>query len=236
MDFNLRMEAAVTGDGHDIRRAGATVIVGTGAEATALPALLAALATTVAGPEASVADIDTLLPGLSESPALTMLRLYLGILRDQAVLATGELQRLAAAHVKDLLAAALGAARDAAESAAGRSVRAARRRAIKADVGENLDAELSVTGVAARHRVTPRYVQKLFEDEGTTFTQFVLAQRLERARRMLADPRLAARSITSIAFDVGFGDLSYFNRTFRQRFGDTPSGLRAAARAEARQQ
>src|SRR5262249_44100849 len=36
-----------------------------------------------------------------------------------------------------------------------------------------------------------------------------------------------ARSITSVAFDAGFGDLSYFNRTFRRRFGDTPSGVRS---------
>jgi AraC-like DNA-binding protein len=33
-----------------------------------------------------------------------------------------------------------------------------------------------------------------------------------------------------IAFDAGFGDLSYFNRVFRQRYGDTPSGIRMLAR------
>jgi AraC-like DNA-binding protein len=33
-------------------------------------------------------------------------------------------------------------------------------------------------------------------------------------------------SITAIAFDAGFGDLSYFNRTFRRRYGATPSDIR----------
>jgi len=33
-----------------------------------------------------------------------------------------------------------------------------------------------------------------------------------------------------VAFDAGFGDLSYFNRVFRRRFGATPSDVRAAAR------
>jgi AraC-like DNA-binding protein len=35
--------------------------------------------------------------------------------------------------------------------------------------------------------------------------------------------------IATIALDAGFGDLSYFNRTFRRRFGVAPSELRAAA-------
>ena len=44
---------------------------------------------------------------------------------------------------------------------------------------------------------------------------------------MLRDPRFVARSITSIAYDAGFGDLSYFNRTFRRHYGATPSDIRS---------
>jgi AraC-like DNA-binding protein len=40
------------------------------------------------------------------------------------------------------------------------------------------------------------------------------------------------RSITSIAFDVGFGNLSHFNRLFRRNYGATPSDVRAAARSQ----
>jgi AraC-like DNA-binding protein len=43
---------------------------------------------------------------------------------------------------------------------------------------------------------------------------------------MLIDPRYAGLNISTIAFAVGFGDVSYFNRTFRHRFGATPSELR----------
>jgi len=46
---------------------------------------------------------------------------------------------------------------------------------------------------------------------------------------MLSDPRLADRSIRSLAFDVGFGDLSYFNRAFRRRYDATPSEVRQSA-------
>ena len=53
--------------------------------------------------------------------------------------------------------------------------------------------------------------------------------RLARAHRMLTDPRHVGRPVSAIAFDVGFGDLSHFNRTFRRRYGATPSDVRAAA-------
>jgi AraC-like DNA-binding protein len=60
----------------------------------------------------------------------------------------------------------------------------------------------------------------------------VLGQRLAQAYRMLSDPRYVDRKISGIAFEAGFGDLSYFNNAFRRRFGMTPSDVREAARRE----
>jgi AraC-like DNA-binding protein len=71
--------------------------------------------------------------------------------------------------------------------------------------------------------MTSRYVHKLFANEGLTFSSFVLGQRLARAHRMLSDPRRADRTIGAVAFDIDFGDLSYFNRTFRRQYGATPT-------------
>jgi AraC-like DNA-binding protein len=84
--------------------------------------------------------------------------------------------------------------------------------------------------VAARHRLPVRYVQRLFEVDAVTFTEFVLGERLGRAHRLLTDPRLFERPVATIAFEVGFSDPSYFNRLFRRRFGDTPSAVRAGAK------
>jgi AraC-like DNA-binding protein len=70
----------------------------------------------------------------------------------------------------------------------------------------------------------------LFETGPESFSEFVLARRLVRAQRALADPRFVGRPISAVAFDAGFGDLSHFNRTFRRRFGMTPSEVRAQAR------
>jgi AraC-like DNA-binding protein len=127
----------------------------------------------------------------------------------------------------DLIAATIGATRDGLAIAEGRGIAAARLRSIMTDINANLgDGDLSVVEVARRHRVTPRYIHKLFENEGLTFSAFVLAQRLSRAHRILSDPRLADRNISSVAFGVGFGDLSYFNRAFRRRFAATPTEIR----------
>jgi AraC-like DNA-binding protein len=59
----------------------------------------------------------------------------------------------------------------------------------------------------------------------------VLSCRLEFAHRLLTDPRLVGRPITSIAFDAGFSDLSHFNRLFRGRYNATPTEVRAAERS-----
>jgi AraC-like DNA-binding protein len=182
-------------------------------------------------PLVSDVDADTLrlIPRTSDS--MTLLASYLGALLRGRVLAAPETARLVATHVHDLIALTLGATGDATALTEDRSIPAARLRAIKSDIVANLEDEgLTIEAIAACHRVTPRYVHRLFEREGVTYTQFVLRQRLERAYRMLRDPRFAAWSITSIAYDVGFGDLSYFNRGFRRLYHRTPSDDRNSDR------
>jgi AraC-like DNA-binding protein len=166
-----------------------------------------------------------------DTPALRLLIDYVEIARDEETIASEQLQHLIVSHVYDLAAVALGATRDAAQAARGRGVRTARLHAIKDDIGKNLDRpDLSLAALAVRHRCTPRCVQRLFEAEGTNFTEYVLGQRLARAHRMLSDPRRGGEKITSTAYDAGFADVSYFNRAFRKRYGMAPSDLRAQAR------
>lgn len=160
----------------------------------------------------------------AQAPGLRLLRAYLAELVAGELLAAPEAGRLAARHVHDLVALALGAAREAAATA----VRAARLRAIQADLLARLtEPGLSPTAVAARHGITARYLHKLFAPTGTTFAAFLLAARLDHARRLLGDPLHAHRSIAAIAYAAGFADLSHFNRSFRRRFATTPRACRA---------
>jgi AraC-like DNA-binding protein len=78
----------------------------------------------------------------------------------------------------------------------------------------------------------PLWGAALIETDGTTFSEYLLLQRLSSVHRKLMDPRFADRTIGAIAFGAGFNDLSYFNRSFRRRFGATPSDVRTAARTE----
>jgi len=82
---------------------------------------------------------------------------------------------------------------------------------VEADGGD-----LSPSAVARRQHVSESYIRKLFEGEDTSFSEFVLTRRLPRAHRLLVDPGRVEQSIASIAFGVGFGDLSYFNRAFKR--------------------
>jgi AraC-like DNA-binding protein len=163
---------------------------------------------------------------------LRLLIRYLSLLNSEDVLsATIEprLGQMLVTHVHDLLALLLGATQDAAEQAIGNQ-RVVRLHAIKSDILARLDqGSLSVAMMAERHGVSTRYVQKLFELEGTTFSEFVLTERLARAHRMLVDPQFADRPISSIGYEAGFTDLSHFNRAFRRRYGATPSDVRNSA-------
>ncbi len=138
------------------------------------------------------------------------------------------MSRFVVEHVRDLVALALGARGDAAEMAAARGGRAANLKAVKSAIEARIGpTSFSVEDVAAEVGVSPRYVRKLLESEGNSFSGYVTGRRLERAHGMLTSPRSAGLTISAIAYDVGFGDLSYFNRAFRRRFERTPSEARA---------
>jgi AraC-like DNA-binding protein len=158
---------------------------------------------------------------------LGLLRAYVTSLRKSADAADPSLGPLAAVHVCELVAMAIGTTRDGEQAALAGGVRAARMQAIKADFAGN--PALTLAAIAARHKVTPRYVQLLFEAEGTTFTAYALEQRLGDAWRRLTSPRYEHWTIARIALEAGFGDLSHFNRAFRRRYRVAPSEARAEA-------
>lgn len=165
---------------------------------------------------------------------LGLLRKYLEVVADDEALAEPLSQRVIVSHFYDLAALALGAKCDSAALAESRTVRSVRLAAIKADIVANLhDGDLDATMVATRNRMTVRYLHKLFQNEGITYSEFVLSQRLARAYGILRSPLQSPRAISTIAFELGFNDLSYFNRAFRRRYHATPSDVRNGATTRA---
>lgn len=155
--------------------------------------------------------------------ALTLLKTYVSSLPDH--FSEPELARLSATHIYDLMAMVIGASDEGRETARQRGIRAARRKSILAELCRQPD--LGLEQVAAKHGISQRYIQMLFEDIGTTFSEFALEQRLQASHHMLTSPRYKDWSITAIALEAGFGDISYFNRRFKRRFQMTPTDLRA---------
>jgi AraC-like DNA-binding protein len=183
----------------------------------------------------AVADLDKMLMTVipQDTGALRLLAGYLQLLLPDLAQMPPELQSLSIAHVHDLVALTLGATRDSAEIARRRGLRAVRLRAIEADIIANIASrDLSIDALAARHGISARYIRSLFQSENTSFTDFVLKQRLARAYRYLTNPQFTDLMISTIAFESGFGDLSYFNHAFRRQYGMTPSDARAQARQQ----
>ena len=173
----------------------------------------------------------------SDTAALGLLIRYLDVVRSAAELADPAIAQSVSDHIMDLAALALGARGDYAEVARQRGARAARLAAIRSDIQRDLGrSDLSTELIAARHGISPRYVRKLFEQDGSSFSSFLLAERVVKAHRLLIDRRYAHLNIAQIAHESGFGDISYFNRAFRRHFGGKPSDFREAARLTWREQ
>ncbi len=109
----------------------------------------------------------------------------------------------------------------------GRSVKAARLINVKKDIQQNLNnPELNGEWIAIREGISTRYLRELFASDDTSFTEYVLKQRLKCAYEMLTTPRFANWKISEIAYSVGFNDLSYFGRAFKQAYDYSPSSIR----------
>lgn len=91
------------------------------------------------------------------------------------------------------------------------------------------DPDLTPLKIARAHHISVRYLQRIFESEGTTVSDWIRRQRLERCRAELIDPRHCRTSISAIAARWGFPDSSYFSRVFKATYYATPRAVRADA-------
>jgi len=90
--------------------------------------------------------------------------------------------------------------------------------------------QIDLTSAASVIGLSPFHFLRVFASVlGVTPHQYLVRARLRRAARLLADE---SRSITDVAFDAGFGDLSNFVRTFHRAAGVSPGSFRRAARGD----
>lgn len=183
----------------------------------------------------SIPAIASLVPDISraliapieyDAMALRLLTNYVAALHAAETPLTPDQENMMSGHVLDLIANALGRSDPRQERTQG-GIGAARRQAIKADIVKNLTQfDLSPDVTAQRLGITPRYLSKLLHEEGTSYLALLRHLRLQKAYQMLSDQRQIRRLISEIAYDVGFSDLSHFNRCFRRQYGMTPGDAR----------
>jgi AraC-like DNA-binding protein len=162
-----------------------------------------------------------------DSATLDFLTTYLDAVDRHYAYESFELRERITDHVYDLMALLLDARGDARDAAQLGGLRAARTRRLKDDVFNNLSRhDLSAETLAARHQISTRTLQRMFELESMTFTQYLLSLRLEKAYQLLNDQAHAVRSVSAIAYACGFSDVSHFNHRFRERYGASPTEIR----------
>ena len=105
-----------------------------------------------------------------------------------------------------------------------------RRRAVQTAlwIDAHSHREIDLEQAAGQAGISPFHFLRLFSSVlGVTPHQYLVRSRLRHAARLLADDEL---SITDVAYDVGFGDLSNFVRTFHRAAGVSPRRFREASR------
>ncbi|WP_009476572.1 helix-turn-helix domain-containing protein [Rhodococcus sp. JVH1] len=94
-------------------------------------------------------------------------------------------------------------------------------------IGQHLDdPDLSPSGIAQAFFVSTRTVHRVFARFDATAAATIREHRLEACRQAMVAPRNTPRSLTDIATQFGFVDLSVFSRAFTATYGISPSRYR----------
>jgi AraC-like DNA-binding protein len=169
--------------------------------------------------------VGTVIPAGNE--ALRLLAYHADGLLDDDELRDPVVLSQAGQNLLDLTVLAFGTDRDNAEVARCRGLRAARLAAVLRCIRlDYADPQLSPEQVARRVGISTRYLHELLHETDASFAERVQELRLAKAFALLANPHPGADKISDAAYAAGFNDLSYFNRSFRRKYGLTPTAAR----------
>ena len=170
----------------------------------------------------------------ADADELRLLTGYFNALPQKLEAHSARLQRTLINHLYDLIALVMCPDRPADENSLSATA-AARLELALAYLDKHFDFPgLTISAVASNQNISPRYLQRLIETTGSTFSERLSELRLQRALTLLTDARQSRKRIAEIALRSGFSDVSYFNRIFRKRFGETPRGMRGRMTGVAR--
>ncbi|MGK5532137.1 helix-turn-helix domain-containing protein [Streptomyces sp. URMC 129] len=104
---------------------------------------------------------------------------------------------------------------------------------IRTFIDEHLtDPDLSPESIARAHRISVRYLHKLFQNDGTTVSRWVRRRRLEACRQELGRTANRTIAVAAVAHRWGFSSPSHFSRAFRDAYGMSPTEWHARAASQ----
>lgn len=91
-------------------------------------------------------------------------------------------------------------------------------------IEKNIHKDITLSSVAEHEGVTPNYISRIFKKEiGIGFQNFVTLLKMDRARKLLANPQNKAYEIASM---LGYSNYAYFSQVFKKEFGYSPTDER----------
>ncbi len=139
---------------------------------------------------------------------------------EAASMSEYDLQR-AVNIVSELVVLALGNLADVRSSTS--PVRAANLMRAKRIIRARCDnSDLTLQEVAVECGLSLRYLHDLFRDDGRTFREYIMYERLQRARRLLEVGSPLTTNVTDVCLSTGFSNLSHFSTAFRRAFSVSP--------------
>ena len=163
------------------------------------------------------------------SPLGSLLGAAIDAANAQVPLLPTELGEGVLRNLSGLVALACGAS-DEGQDQGRDSLRMAELARLKRHIEQRLaDPDLTPVSAGAALGISVRQLHLLFEPTGSTFTRYVLRQRLVKCRDAIAGATGATgagRSVIDIAFGWGFNSMATFYRTFANEFGAPPAAWR----------
>jgi AraC-like DNA-binding protein len=167
--------------------------------------------------------VRTAAPRLRDSPLYDLTRAHLGYVRQVADAVEGRhTAALLGAATVELIRALIASAADSPHQrdAVAESLMARITAYMHLHLGE---ADLNPARIAAEHNISVRYLHLLFaQQQDLTVHRWLMRERLEGARRVLATDAARHNSIATIARRWGFSDPGHFAKRFRAAYGASP--------------
>jgi AraC-like DNA-binding protein len=88
------------------------------------------------------------------------------------------------------------------------------------------DPGLDVPAIAAAHHISVRQLQRLFESDGNTVSEWIRKRRIEHCRKDLANSELATVPVSVIGARWGLTNAAHFSRLFKAAHGRSPREYR----------